>query len=79
MEKIKKLFSYDRSLTSFVNEDGKKITLLSLAVPIFFESVLRILMGTVNSMVLSRYTETAAGAIGTATTILNFLMILIKL
>ncbi|MBR3304397.1 MAG: MATE family efflux transporter [Christensenellaceae bacterium] len=79
MEKIKKLFSYDRSLTSFVNEDGKKITLLSLAVPIFFESVLRILMGTVNSMVLSRYTETAAGAIGTATTILNFLMMLFSM
>ena len=79
MGKIKSFFSYDRSLTSYVNEGGKKITLLSLAVPIFFESVLRVLMGTVNSMVLSRYTDTAAGAIGTATTIINFMTMLFSM
>ena len=59
MEKVKRFFSYDKSLTSYIAEDGKKITLFNLALPIFFESVLRTLMNTVNSMVLSRYSETA--------------------
>lgn len=42
-------------------------------IPIFLESALRILMGTVNSVILSRFTPTAAGAIGTASTIINFM------
>ncbi|MBR3842592.1 MAG: MATE family efflux transporter [Christensenellaceae bacterium] len=79
MEKVKRFFSYDKSLTSYIAEDGKKITLFNLALPIFFESVLRTLMNTVNSMVLSRYSETAAGAIGTASTILMFMMMLFSM
>lgn len=79
MEKIKNFFKYDSSLTSYIGEDGKKITLFSLALPIFFESVLRTLLNTVNSTVLSRFTETAAGAIGTATTILNFMTMLFSM
>ena len=72
-EKIKKLFTIDRSLTQFIDDEGKRITLLSLMIPIFLESALRILMGTVNSVILSRFTPTAAGAIGTASIIINFM------
>ncbi len=72
-EKLKKLFTIDRSLTQFIDEDGKKTTLLNLMIPIFLESALRILMGTVNSVILSRFTPTAAGAIGTASIIINFM------
>ena len=72
-EKLKKLFTVDRSLTRFVDDEGKTITLLSLMIPIFLESALRILMGTVNSVILSRFTPTAAGAIGTASIIINFM------
>ncbi|MBP1554972.1 MAG: MATE family efflux transporter [Oscillospiraceae bacterium] len=72
-EKLKALFTIDRSLTQFIDEDGKRTTLLSLMIPIFLESALRILMGTVNSVILSRFTPTAAGAIGTASIIINFM------
>ena len=72
-EKLKKLFTIDRSLTQFIDDEGRKITLLSLMIPIFLESALRILMGTVNSVILSRFTPTAAGAIGTASIIINFM------
>jgi len=72
-EKIRQIFSIDRSLTSFTDDSGKKTTLIGLMVPIFLESALMMLMGTVNSVILSRYTETAAGAVGTASTIINFM------
>ena len=72
-EKLRSLFTIDRSLTQFIDEDGKRTTLLSLMIPIFLESALRILMGTVNSVILSRFTPTAAGAIGTASIIINFM------
>ena len=71
--KIKNLFSIDTTLTQFIDDDGKRTTLLSLMIPIFLESALRVLMGTVNSVILSRFTPTAAGAIGTASIIINFM------
>ena len=76
MSKLRRLFSYDRELASYMEENGHKVTLFSLAAPIFLETMLRSMMNTVNTLILSRYTETAAGAIGTATTLLNFLMML---
>lgn len=79
MERLKRLFSYDRELTTVMDEDGRKLTLFSLALPIFFETALRTMMNTVNAMILSRYSETAAGAIGTATTLLNFIMMLFSM
>ena len=42
-------------------------------IPLFLESALRSLMGSVNSVIMSRFTQTAAGAIGTANTIINFM------
>lgn len=70
--KIKRIFSIDRSLTQFIDDEGRKTTLLNLMIPLFLESALRILMGSVNSVIMSRFTQTAAGAIGTASTIINF-------
>ena len=72
-EKLKRLFTIDRSLTQFIDEDGNRITLLGLMLPIYLESALRMLMGTVNSVILSRFTDTAAGAIGMASVIINFM------
>ena len=43
-EKIKTLFTIDRSLTQFIDDEGRKITILSLMIPIFLESALRILV-----------------------------------
>ena len=72
-ENLKKVFTIDRSLLQFTDDQGRKTTLLELWIPIFLESALRILMGTVNSVIMSRFTGTAAGAIGTASTIINFM------
>ena len=77
--KIKDFFSYDRELASYVEENGHKVTLAALATPLFLELALRSMMNTVNTLILSRYTETAAGAIGTAGTLLNFLMLLFSM
>ena len=77
--KLKNLFAYDRELASYVEEDGSRITLGKLATPLFLELALRSMMNTVNTLILARYTETAAGAIGTATTLLNFLMMLFSM
>ncbi len=72
-EKIKRIFSIDRSLVEFIDDEGRKTTLLDIMIPIFLESALRMLMGAVNSVILSRYTQTAAGAVGTASVIINFM------
>ncbi len=54
---------------------SKKITLLSLAVPILIEQILRSLMGTVNTFMLSRFSDDASAAVGVANQILNVVII----
>lgn len=50
---------------------AKKMTLLSLTVPILLEQILRSLMGTVNTFMLSRLSDDAAAAVGVANQILS--------
>lgn len=76
---IKNFFAYDRELASYTEENGHRVTLVNLALPLFLELALRSMMNTVNTLILSRYTETAAGAIGTAGTLLNFMMMLFSM
>ena len=71
MQAIKKFFHYDRSIASFEGADGKKLTLLAIMLPILLESLLRNTMGTVNTFILSRYSESAAAATATATELMN--------
>lgn len=71
MEKIKSFFSYDRSIATFADEHGKKLTLLALALPIMLETILRNMMGTVNTFILSSYSESASAATATATELVN--------
>lgn len=77
--KFKDFFQYDKELASYTEDDGRKVTLGKLALPLFLEITLRSMMNTVNTLILSRYTETAAGAIGTASTLLNFIMMLFSM
>ncbi len=53
----------------------KKMTVLSLAVPILVEQVLRNLMGTVNVFMLSNYSDDAVAAVGVANQIMNVVVI----
>lgn len=60
-----------------MNTDTKKreMTLLTLAVPILIEQILRSLMGTVNTFMLSRLSDDASAAVGVANQILNVVII----
>lgn len=48
-------------------------SVLSLAWPIFFQSLLGVALGYIDTIMLSNYSETAVGAIGNANSVLGFL------
>jgi Na+-driven multidrug efflux pump len=50
----------------------KKVTLMSLAIPIFFEVILFMTLGVVDTLMLSRISDQAAGAVGIANQLINF-------
>lgn len=72
---FKKLFSYDKSLSSLDAGTGT-ITLRGLAIPIMIENLLRNMLSTVNTLILSNFSDTAASAIGTATQVTNIVDII---
>lgn len=53
----------------------RKMSILSLAIPILIEQVLRNLMGTVNVFMLSNYSDGAVAAVGVANQIMNVVVI----
>ena len=53
----------------------KRTMLLKLTLPIFIESLLRILMGNINVLMISRYSENAVGAIGVANQVISMLVV----
>ncbi|MBQ3268648.1 MAG: hypothetical protein IJH09_01890 [Clostridia bacterium] len=54
---------------------NKKLSLLSLSIPILIEQILRSLMGTVNAFMLSRLSDDAAAAVGVANQVLSVVTI----
>jgi len=48
---------------------------LKIAVPIFFEQILKSLMGTVNTFMVSRISDSASAAVGVTSQILNVIMV----
>ena len=58
-----------------MNNANRKGTLFALAVPILLEQLLRSLMGTVNTFMLSRVSDNASAAVGVANQILNVMII----
>ena len=70
--KIKSLF--DSSLFNIRSSVGK-ISLWSLLFPILFESATSTVLSTVNTAVISRYSEDAAAAIGACTPIIAMLLL----
>ena len=49
--------------------------LFSLTWPIFVELILQMLMGNIDQMMISKYSQTAVAAVGNANQILNFLVL----
>lgn len=52
--------------------------LYKLAVPIFIELLFMMLLGTIDTIMLSRYNDNAVGAVSNANTVINFLTVLIN-
>ena len=62
-----------RKIKSSKNDAVIKRSVFSLAWPIFFQSLLGIALGYIDTIMLSNYSETAVGAIGNANTVLGIL------
>ena len=68
----KKIF--DRSLFTVTSSVGT-ISLFALMLPILFELVMNHLQGTVNTAVLSDYSEAAVSAVGSVNTVFNVILL----
>jgi putative MATE family efflux protein len=71
---VRRLLSYDKTLNIYDSPAGR-LSLFGLAVPLLLESVLRMSLNTVNIVILSRYSDTAAAAISAATQVINMVAI----
>ncbi len=63
---------YDSSI-SCVYENGRKLSVNSLATPIFLELVSVGMLGTINTLLLSGYNQDAVGAVGVVAQVLGLL------
>lgn len=72
---MKKYKLYDKALFTVDSSLGR-ITLFSLWIPILFETVMNQLQGTVNTAVLSGYSETSVSAVGSVNTVFSVLLLL---
>lgn len=72
---MKKVKFFDKALFTVSSSMGT-VTLWSLTLPILFECVMNNLQGTVNTAVLSEYSETAVAAVGATSTIISVLLLM---
>ena len=63
MKLLKKYFSYDKTLASFETPKGS-MTLPKIFIPFFIEMFLLNTMGTINTLMLSHYSDDAVAAVG---------------
>ena len=55
----------------YFSENGKNLTILSLAIPKFFQQIFQMLLGTANSAMLSNYSDTAVAAVSVSNQVLT--------
>lgn len=73
-----KLLKADTSLFSLTDSNGK-MNLFALAIPLFFQQIFNILLGTVNTVVLTYVSDDAVTAVNVANTVLNIPIILLMM
>lgn len=73
--RIRHFFSYDRTLASFETPNGI-MTLPKIFIPFFIEMFLLNTMGTINTLMLSRYSDEAVAAVGAATQVTSMILTL---
>lgn len=66
-------------MTSKQQETVKKLTLFALTWPIFIEMMLHMLMGTVDTFMLSQYSQESVAAVGVSVQIMNMVNIMFNL
>lgn len=69
-----KFFKFDKSLFKVSSSVGT-LSLFSLLFPMLFESIANYLLGTVNTIVLSDFSEVSVAAVGAANSVLNIILI----
>lgn len=69
---------YDKSISCF-EENGRKITLFSLFVPLLFENIFLQLYGTFNTLLLQRYNEDAVTAVSVSESIVSIAVVLLTM
>lgn len=72
---LTKLFSYDKSLAAFETPSGC-MTLPKVFVPFFIEMLLLNTMGTINTLMLSHYSDDAVAAVGAASQLTSMILTL---
>lgn len=66
-------------MTSKQQESATKLTLFALTWPIFIEMMLHMLMGTVDTFMLSQYSQESVAAVGVSVQIMNMVNIMFNL
>ncbi|MBE6592882.1 MAG: MATE family efflux transporter [Ruminococcaceae bacterium] len=69
---------FDRSVTS-IYDGNKKITLISLIIPLLMQNIFTQLYGTANTILLSGYSETAVSASSVANQLLDISVVLMTM
>lgn len=69
---------YNKKISTFA-ENGKKITLFSLALPLFFENIFVLMYGTVNTYLLSGYSDIAVSATSVSNELISVVSVLINM
>ncbi len=72
---MKKFFAFDKSLFKITTSVGT-LSLFSLAFPMLFELIMNNMQGTVNTAVLSHYSEISVAAVGAVNTIISVALLL---
>jgi|GEM_PF-1400035 len=71
---MKKIMAFDKNLFRVTTSQGT-LCLFSLLFPILFENIMNQLLGTVNTIVLSGYSEDSVAAVGAATGLVTVITI----
>lgn len=73
MKPLKNIFSYDKTLAAFETPKGK-VTLPKIFIPFFIEMFLLNTMGTINTLMLSHYSDDAVAAVGASNQIMMMVL-----
>lgn len=69
---------YDSSISK-IHENGHTISLISLAIPKFFEQLFILMLGTINTLMLSGYSQESVAATSVANQIHSFIVVILNI